>query len=192
VSDVTAIAVILGSTRPSRKGEAVARWVLDEALEHEGATFELVDLAAHHLPDIDEEWPPATGKYFLDHTGSWASVIGRYDGYVLITPEYNHAMPGALKNALDRVYAEWNNKAAAFVSYGFNGGVRAVEQLRTVMSSLNVATVGPQVALNLTTDFAGFKQFTPGPHQHEALTIVLNQLIAWSTALAPLRQAVPG
>jgi NAD(P)H-dependent FMN reductase len=184
---VTTIAVILGSTRPERRGEAVAHWVLAQARHRTDATFELVDLAAHRLPDIDEPWPPATGRYGLAHTKAWAETVQRYDGYVVVTPEYNHALPGPLKNALDRVYAEWNNKAAAFVSYGFNGGVRAVEQLRTIMGSLQVAAVGPQVALDFGTDFAGFAEFAPGEHAVKALTAMLDQLVAWSGALAPLR-----
>jgi NAD(P)H-dependent FMN reductase len=185
------IAVIVGSTRPNRKGEAVSHWVLGEARKRQDAEFELVDLVAHHLPEIDEQWPPAAGKYQLEHTTAWADTVARYDGYVVVTPEYNHAMPGALKNALDRVYAEWSNKAAGFVSYGFHGGVRAAEQLRTVMSALNVATVGPQVALNLMTDFAGPGELAPSAHQHDALANTLNTVVAWSAALAPLRRATP-
>jgi NAD(P)H-dependent FMN reductase len=185
---MTDIAVILGSTRPGRRGEAVARWVLEEAAQRGDATFELVDLAAHHLPDMDERWPPATGRYVLGHTQAWADTVKRYDGYVIVSPEYNHAIPGTLKNALDRVYAEWNNKAAAFVSYGFDGGIRAAEQLRTVMGSLQVAAVGPQVSLSLITDFTDHQDFTPSPHQHKALGAALDQLVAWSSALRPLRR----
>jgi NAD(P)H-dependent FMN reductase len=106
-----------------------------------------------------------------------------------VTPEYNHGVPGALKNALDRVYAEWNNKAAAFVSYGHDGGVRAVEQLRAVMASLQIADVSAQVSLNLRTDFANYRDFTPATHHDEALAKTLDQLVTWATALAPLHTA---
>ena len=92
-------AIILGSTRPGRNGEAVAHWVLDLAQQRTDATFELVDLADHHLPAIDEPVPPARGVYTHEHTKTWARTIARYQGYVLVTPEYNHSAPGALKNA---------------------------------------------------------------------------------------------
>jgi NAD(P)H-dependent FMN reductase len=107
-----------------------------------------------------------------------------------VTPEYNHSTSGALKNAIDFLYAEWNNKAAGFVSYGSAGGTRAVEHLRLVMAELQVADVRAQVALSLFTDFENFSVFKPAEHQREAVNVMLTQLIAWSTALALLRQPV--
>lgn len=181
------IAIILGSTRPGRRGEAVAHWVLDRARQRADATFDLIDLAEHHLPAIDEPVPPARGVYSHEHTKAWARTVAQYDGYIIVTPEYNHAAPGVLKNALDRVYAEWNDKAAAFVSYGAQGGIRAVEQLRLTLSALRVAHVSGQVSLSLASDFVGFSRFTPAEHQAQALTTTLDQLVSWSTALATLR-----
>ncbi|TDV57497.1 2-polyprenyl-6-methoxyphenol hydroxylase-like FAD-dependent oxidoreductase [Actinophytocola oryzae] len=187
-SAVPTIAVVLASTRPVRVGEAVARWVLDRAATRTDARFELVDLAEADLPPLDEPLPPALGRYTQPHTQAWAATVARYDGFLFVTPEYNHGLPGALKNALDRVYAEWNNKAAAFVSYGHDGGVRAVEQLRPVMAALQLADVGAQVSLNLRTDFVN-RELAPAAHQDAALATTLDQLVAWATALAPLRVA---
>ncbi|MGW7001586.1 NADPH-dependent FMN reductase [Streptomyces sp. NPDC054933] len=182
------IAIILGSTRPGRAGEAVARWALEQAEQRTDATFELIDLAEVDLPQVDEPMPPAMGRYTHPYTQQWASTIAQYDGYVFVTPEYNRSFPGVLKNALDRVYAEWNNKAAALISYGMDGGVRAVEALRPVLGALQIADVAPQVTLNLRTDFEGFgTTFTPAEHQRPALTAMLDQLVAWSTALASVR-----
>ncbi|HYQ62212.1 NAD(P)H-dependent oxidoreductase [Actinophytocola sp.] len=181
------IAVVLASTRPNRAGEAVARWVLDQAAARTDARFELVDLAEVDLPPLDEPMPPAIGRYSQPHTHAWAATVARYDGFVFVTPEYNHGLPGALKNALDRVYAEWNNKAAAFVSYGHDGGVRAVEQLRLIMASLQMADVGAQVSLSFRTDFEGHHELTPADFQGAALTRTLDQLVAWTVALATLR-----
>ncbi|MFX5705265.1 NAD(P)H-dependent oxidoreductase, partial [Acinetobacter baumannii] len=87
------IAIILGSTRPGRNGEAVAQWVLESARERGDAEYELVDLADHHLPDMDEPSPPAAGRYTQPHTVAWAEVVGRYDGFVIVTPEYNRSFP---------------------------------------------------------------------------------------------------
>lgn len=184
---MTTIAVVLASTRPVRVGEGVARWVLERASARDDASFELVDLAEVNLPQIDEPLPPALGRYNHPWTQAWAQTVARYDGYLFVTPEYNRGAPGVLKNALDRVYAEWNNKAAAFVSYGHDGGVRAVEQLRQVVGALQIADVATAVALHLRTDFVGFHDFTPAPYQETALDQTLDQLVAWTAALASLR-----
>jgi 2-polyprenyl-6-methoxyphenol hydroxylase-like FAD-dependent oxidoreductase/NAD(P)H-dependent FMN reductase len=184
---VPTIAVVLSSTRPVRAGETVAGWVLDQAAARTDARFELLDLAKADLPPLDEPMPPALGRYTQPHTQAWAAAVARYDGFVFVTPEYNHGLPGALKNALDRVYAEWNNKAAAFVSYGHDGGIRAVEQLRPVMATLQMADVGAQVSLTFRNDFANVHDLTPADGQDKALATTLDQLVAWARALAPLR-----
>jgi NAD(P)H-dependent FMN reductase len=186
---MTRIAIILGSTRPGRNGEAVANWVLDIAKQRTDAEYELVDIADFKLPHLDEVAPPSLGQYTQPHTRAWAEKIASFDGYVFVTPEYNHSTSGALKNAIDFLYKEWNNKAAGFVSYGSVGGTRAVEHLRLVMGELQVADVRNQVALSLFTDFENFSEFHPAPHQEKAVTAVLDQVVAWSGALATLRTA---
>ena len=185
------IAVILGSTRPGRNGKPVADWVLDKASARTGAKYELVDLADYPLPHLDEAMPPAFGQYANDHTKDWAATIAGYDGYIFVTPEYNHSTSGVLKNAIDYLYAEWNNKAAGFVSYGAVGGTRAAEMLRLVAGELQIADVRQQVALSLVTDFENFSVFKPGAYNTAALETLLDQVIAWSDALEPLRQPAP-
>ena len=184
---MTRIAIILGSTRPGRNGEAVANWVYDIAKQRDDADYELVDIADYNLPHLDEALPPSLGQYAHPHTKAWAAKIDSFDGFVFVTPEYNHSTSGALKNAIDFLYKEWNNKAAGFVSYGSVGGARAVEHLRLVMGELQVADVRAQVALSLYTDFKDFAQFNPAPHQAQAVGTVLDQVVAWSGALAALR-----
>ncbi|MCW2525750.1 MAG: NADPH-dependent reductase [Pseudonocardiales bacterium] len=186
------IGIILGSTRPGRNGEAVARWVYDLARTRIDAKFEFVDLKDFNLPHLDEAVPPSLGQYANDHTKAWAATIARFDGFVFVTPEYNHSTSGALKNAIDFLYAEWNNKAAGFVSYGSLGGSRAVEHLRLVMAELQVATVRNQVALSLSSDFVDYSKFTPRDHHVLGLAAMLDQVIAWSSALAPLRADLTG
>lgn len=176
-----------GSTRPGRINESVARWVLGLAAERRDAEFELVDIADYNLPLLDEPVPPSLGRYTHAHTKKWASRIASFDAYVFVTPEYNHGIPGALKNAIDFLYAEWNNKAAAFVSYGSAGGVRAVEQLRLVMAELMVADVRAHVSLSLFTDFENFSVFRPHDRHKAELTSLLDQVIAWGGALKALR-----
>lgn len=100
------IGVILGSVRQGRKGEGVARWVLESASTRE-ATYELIDLAEHELPHLAEPMPPMMGKYIDERTKAWAHLIDGYDAFIIVTAEYNHGIPGVLKNALDHLYAEW-------------------------------------------------------------------------------------
>ena len=181
------VAIILGSTRPGRNGEQVAKWVHDLARKRTDASFELVDLKDHPLPLLDEPIPPSAGHYSQPHTKAWAEKIAGFDAFVFVAPEYNHGVSGALKNAIDFVYAEWNNKAAGFVSYGSAGGARAVEQLRLILAELQVATVRAQVMFSLSTEFENMQTFKPGPGKEAQLTTMLNQLVAWGTALKTLR-----
>jgi NAD(P)H-dependent FMN reductase len=183
------IGIILGSTRPNRNGEQVAKWVLDNASQREDAQFELVDLRDYPLPHLDEPLPPSLGQYANDHTREWAAKIATFDGFVMVTPEYNHSTSGVLKNAIDYLYAEWNNKAVGFVSYGAVGGARAAEHLRLIAAELQMADVRQQVALSLITEFENFSVFKPGAYNIDALHTLLDQVVAWSAALAPLRTA---
>src|SRR5438270_10235623 len=186
---VSWIGIILASPRPNRNGEQVAHWVLEVASRRDDADFELVDLRDYPLPHLDEPIPPSFGQYQNDHTKEWAAKIASYDGFVIVTPEYNHGTSGVLKNAIDYLYAEWNNKAVGFVSYGGAGGARAAEHLRLVAGELQMADVRQLVVLSLMTEFENFSVFKPGDYNLPALNTMLDQVVAWSTALAPLREA---
>ena len=182
------IAIILGSTRPGRNGAAVADWVVDRAAARTAAHYELVDLADHPLPHLDEAMPPTMGQYAREHTQAWAKTIGSYDGYIFVTPEYNHSTSGVLKNAIDYLYAEWNNKAAAFVSYGSLGGARAIEHLRAILSELQVAHVRQQLSFSMFTDFENFSTFAPGPQHADAAVVMFDQLESWTEAMKAVRR----
>jgi NAD(P)H-dependent FMN reductase len=182
------IGIILGSTRPNRNGEAVAKWVDEIAQKRADAEFELVDIKDFDLPLLDEPIPPSQGQYSKEHTKTWAAKIASFDAFVFVTPEYNHGTSGALKNAIDFLFKEWNNKAAGFVGYGSAGGVRAVESLRLVMGEIMVADVRAQVMLSLFTDFENFSAFKPAASQEKAVNDMLDQVIAWGGALKTLRQ----
>jgi len=182
------IAIILGSTRPGRNGEAVAKWVYEVSKKRSDAEFELVDIKDFNLPLLDEPVPPIMGQYSKPHTKAWAAKIGSFDGYVFVAPEYNHGISGALKNAIDFLFAEWNNKAAGFVSYGGAGGARAVEQLRLVLAEVQMATIRNQVLLSMFTDFENFGVFKPDSRKETSVNEMLDQLIAWGSALKTLRK----
>jgi NAD(P)H-dependent FMN reductase len=182
------VGIIVGSTRPGRHADAVAKWVLENAKKRADAQFEVVDIADFKLPMLDEPVPPSMGQYSKPHTKAWAQKVASLDAYVFVTPEYNHAPSAALKNAIDFVYGEWNNKAAGFVSYGGGtSGGRAVEQLRLVMGELQIADVRAQVLLSLYTDFENFSVFKPTAAHESALATMLDQLVAWGTAMKTMR-----
>lgn len=181
------IAIVVGSTRPGRQAEAVAGWVKAGASRCSEARFEVVDLARYALPFLDEPRPAAHGAgYVHPHTQAWSKTIAGFDGYILVTPEYNRSTTGVLKNALDFLYEEWHHKAVGFVGYGLAGGVRAVEHLRLIAAELKLADVRAQVALSLFEDFKGGR-FAPRPHHQEILNTLVDEVVTWSRALAPLR-----
>ena len=181
------IAIITGSTRPGRNNEAVAKWVYELARKRKDAEYELVDIQGFDLPLLDEPVPPSMGRYSKPHTKAWAAKIAPVDGFVFVTPEYNHGTSAALKNAIDYLYAEWNNKAAGFVSYGSAGGARAVEHLRLVLSECQVAHVRAQVMLSLMTDFENFSSFKPHPRHEQEIATMLDQLVVWADAMKMVR-----
>jgi NAD(P)H-dependent FMN reductase len=187
------IAIVVGSTRPGRQCDTVARWVHDAARGRTGdvgsVEYAVLDLADFELALLDEPVPAAlSSAYAHERTRRWSRAVDRVDGYVFVTPEYNHGTTAALKNALDLLYVEWGDKAAGFVSYGLQGGVRAVEHLRLVVAELAVADVRAQVALSLFTDFTD-GQLRPDAHQEQSLHRMLDQLTSWATALQTVRAA---
>jgi NAD(P)H-dependent FMN reductase len=181
------IAIILGSTRPGRNGKAVADWVAAKAKSRTAADYELVDLADYPMPHFHEALPPTMGQSADEHAQAWAAKIGDCDGFIFVTPEYNHSTSGVLKNAIDYLHAEWNNKAAGFVGYGALGGARAIEHLRGILSELQVAHVRQHVSFSLFSDFENFSVFNPGPQHDDFAEGLFGQLEAWSGALKPLR-----
>lgn len=136
--------VIIGSTRKGRFSEKPARWIFEELKKKEGVEAELIDLRDWPLPFFNEPVSPSLneGNYENQLATKWAKKIGDADGYIIVTPEYNHGYSAVLKNAIDYVYKEWNKKPVAFVSYGgIAGGTRAVQQLRQVAIELQMVPI---------------------------------------------------
>jgi NAD(P)H-dependent FMN reductase len=180
------VAIIIGSTRPGRTAPSVARWVHDRAVRRADATFEIVDIADYDLPHLDEAKPPMMGQYNATHTNRWAAKIASFDAFVFVTPEYNHSTSGALKNAIDFLFAEWNDKAAGFVGYGVNGGTRAVEHLRVIGGELKLADVRTQVALSISSDFRD-GEARPEIRHEAKLRTMLDEIVSWGEALKHVR-----
>lgn len=147
------IGIIIGSTREGRIGREIALHVLKQAPSSTVISYDLIDLKEINLPLLDEPYPAAAGKYQHEHTLAWSNLIKGYDGFIIVTPEYNHGYPGSLKNALDYLYTEWNNKSVAFVGYGYSAsGSRAVMQLRQVVYGLQLKALAKEALINLATN----------------------------------------
>ncbi len=184
------IGIIIGSTRPGRNGAKVAEWVREIAAAHApGVEFELVDLLDFPLPHFDEPISPARQSSQHEQALAWAAEIDGFDGFVFVTPEYNHSISGVLKNAIDYLYTEWNDKAAAIVSYGGAGGARAAEHLRLILGEVQIADVRQQVALSLIHDFEGYSELRPTDMLTAQVGVMVDQLVAWSGALRTVREA---
>jgi NAD(P)H-dependent FMN reductase len=186
------IAVIVGSTRPGRRGTTVGHWVNDHAQQRDDVPgivqFDLVELEDFDLPLLDEPMVPAAAdrEYETPQTRAWSQAVDRYDGFVFVTPEYNHGVPAALKNAVDLLGPEWAHKTVAFVSYGTNGGVRAVEQWRTILANLKVSDVRAQVTLMTFDDWKG-GEFRPLDRREEDLEATLDELVELTDAMRTVR-----
>lgn len=132
------IQIIVGSTRPSRVGRKIADWFVAQAKVPAGSTVELIDLVDINLPLLDEPVSAMMNQYSKDHTKAWSKIISKADGYVFVTPEYNHGTSAALKNAIDYLNKEWAYKPVAFVGYGGMGATRAIESLVVTASELRM------------------------------------------------------
>jgi NAD(P)H-dependent FMN reductase len=180
------IQVILGSTRKGRKGDLVANWVTDSLNQRDDMTAELVDLAEYTLPFFDEPMSPMgikDGEYSSDEAKRWSEKISEADGYVIITPEYNHSYPGVLKNALDYLYYEWNDKPVYVIGYSALpvGGARAAMQLIPVLNRLQMKVLSNSMAIaNLTDDmdWSPYEKFLAGSAK---------QLVTWGALMQELR-----
>lgn len=186
------IAIIIGSTRPGRFGAQPAEWLKTFADNRGDAEYELIDLAEINLPLLDEPAPPMMKQYANDHTKAWSETVAAYDGYVFVTPEYNHSVPAALKNAIDYVYYEWNYKPVSFVSYGSAaGGARAVEHLRAISAEMKMFDIREQVMLhNYWSDLNDKGEYQFGEEQEKAASAMLDQLVVWSEAMKPTRDTL--
>ncbi len=187
------IKVIVGSTREGRFSDRAALWVSDTLKKHEGISVDVVDLRDYEMPFFNESVSPSfkTEPYAHEAVARFTAQISEGDAFVIVTPEYNHGTSGVLKNALDWVYQEWNQKPVAFVSYGSVGGARAVEQLRLVAIELQMAPIrnavhipGDQYFPVLFGKAEAHDMFTQMEKQMDALT---TQLVWWTKALKDAR-----
>ncbi|AXI07751.1 NADPH-dependent oxidoreductase [Oceanobacillus sp. 143] len=182
------IGIVLGSIRQGRNAEAVTNWTYDFATKrNDDVEYEIVDLADYKLPFLGQALPEAQQAEAETAIKAWSDKMASFDGYIFVAPEYNHAVGGALKNALDFLKPEVANKAAGFVGYGSLGGTRAHENLRLILGELQVADVQTALTFSLMTDFVNMSEFKPADYHAANANGMLDQVISWSRALKTVR-----
>lgn len=171
-NDPLRVAVIAGSTRPTRRSPVIAAWVAAADPVDGGVlddvVLEVVDLAEVDLPLLAEPVAAVFGRYEHQATRAWSELVAGYDAFVLVSPEYNASTTAVLKNALDHLYAEWAGKAVAFVGYGMAGGTHAVEHLRDITAELKMIGVTHAMALTADQVEAGRLEATSADEQYRA------------------------
>lgn len=188
MSERPTLTVIVGSTRPGRVGLPVAQWICERARAHGAFDVELADLAEIALPLFDEPYHPRLQRYQHEYTKRWSAVVAASDAFVFVTPEYNHGIPAPLKNALDYLAVEWGRKPAGIVSYGgVSAGLRAVGQLKQVLSALGVVSVGGGVPIPMVRERIEDDAVVANEPMTNAVDAMLGELQTWHGALAPLR-----
>lgn len=181
--------IIIGSTRPSRQGHLVAEWFAKIAEKHRDFMIEVLDLKKINLPLIDEPHHPKMGNYTHEHTKRWSKVIQEADAFVFVTPEYNYSFPATLKNALDYLFAEWNGKPAAFVSYGgASGGMRAVQGLKLPMTTLGIMPLMQAVNIHYYSKYIEDGIFNGDENLENSANAMLVTLRKWTEGLKNMRE----
>jgi NAD(P)H-dependent FMN reductase len=182
------IQIIVGSVREGRRAKPVADWVYKQATSRTDCSVELVDLKDWGLPLFSFGRPPILGEYENELQQRWAQKVAQGDGYLFVSPEYNHGYTPALKNALDYLYAEWVRKPASFVTYGGVSGARGIEQLRLVLIELQMAPLRDALHISGIPNKLNDGVFVGDSKDETQLNAVLEQLLWWTRALRTARR----
>ena len=174
--------IIISSTRPGRKGPAIADWIFNIAKQYKDFDVEIVDLAEVNLPFLDEPLHPRLQKYENQHTKKWSRLIDEADAFIFVTAEYNHGYTAPLKNAIDYLYNEWQNKPAAFISYGgISAGTRAVQALKQVLNTLKMVPVTEAVNIPFFFKYINDENvFVAEESMIKGANVMLSELLNWT------------
>lgn len=188
------IAVIISSTRPTRFGELPAKWILEKANARPEIDAEIVDIRDFDLPFFDEmasnAWMPSANQNAV----KWQNKISEFDGYIFVAAEYNRSITGALKNAIDQAYVNWNKKVFGAVGYGTVGAARAIEHLRGIgvelqmVSTRSAVHIGGADFMAVHPGFGGTKSLSDLEASiGNSAKDMLDQLIWWGAATKAAR-----
>ncbi|MCA9832689.1 MAG: NAD(P)H-dependent oxidoreductase [Thermomicrobiales bacterium] len=174
------IGIVVGSIREGRKGIHVGEWMQEQTKTRDDAEYVLIDLKSFDVPLLTSPVHPMMAKrqYESENVRAWSEAIDACDGFVFVTAEYNHGVPGAFKNAVDSIAPEWVNKPVGFVGYGSVDGSRAIEQWRQILANFSMFDLRAQVGLNGFTDFEADGTVKPNERKNESAQTLLDQLVA--------------
>lgn len=182
---------VIASTRPGRVGPAPAKWFHEFARKHGAFDAQLVDLADFKLPILDEPHHPMRREYTHEHTRRWSESVNAADAFVFVMPEYNYGPPPSLLNALDFLFWEWQYKAVGLAGYGgISGGGRSTHAIKPTIVSLKMMPIPETVWLPNVFQQLKDGTFTANEFNEQGAAALLNELIKWTEALAPLRGQV--
>jgi NAD(P)H-dependent FMN reductase len=146
------VAIVVGSTRPTRISAGIADWTLRNVQSESPLHYELIDLAEVNLPFLDEPVMAARGEYEHEHTRAWSQLVSSFEGFLFVFPQYNWGYPAVLKNALDFLYWEWREKPVSFVTFGTRGGSRAALQIQGVLQGLHMNELADHLEIRIAED----------------------------------------
>ena len=181
--------LIIASTRPGRKGPAVAAWIHDVAKEYAELNIEILDLAAINLPFLDEANHPRLQQYEKQHTKDWSAKIAPAEAFIIVMPEYNFGFNAPLKNAIDFLYKEWQNKPVALVSYGgVSAGLRAAQMIKQVLSAVSLVSIPEAISIPQFTQFINEDgRFVPNDMMTKSAQGMMKGLVKWGEMMKGLR-----
>lgn len=182
--------IIIASTRPGRKGPAIAAWIIQKASDLKDFKVEVLDLAEINLPLMNEPEHPRLKKYQHQHTKDWSAKIDSADAFIMVTPEYNYGFIAPLKNAIDYLSLEWNYKPVAFVSYGgLAGGTRSVQMLKQIVTSLKMMPLLESVNIAFFMKYLGEKgNFNADETLEKSADVMLSELLRWTKGMKAIRE----
>lgn len=184
------LGIVIASVRQHRVGEPIKTWFVEKATAHGGFEVDVIDLKEVALPMFDEPHHPRLRNYTRDETKAWSARISAVDAFVFVTPEYNHAAPPALVNAIDYLFWEWQYKPVGLISYGgVSGGLRSVQVIKGMLAALKMVPMVEAVPLPLFMQMIDKASgvFSPGETNEKAAAAMLDELVRWESALRVLR-----
>ena len=185
------VLVMIGSTRPTRIGGAIGDWIAEQARQAGGWDVTVADLRAMDLPMMNEPKHPRLGEYEHSHTKQWSALVAQQDAFIIVMPEYNHSYTAPVKNALDYLSQEWQQKPVGLVSYGgVSAGLRATTTLKPVLAALRMVPLTDAVSIPSAGQHVQDGVFVATDSATSSATTMLKELRRWAVGLQPIRAGI--